>query len=153
MKIILGQLHILSGQVKVFGNPLMCTYLQGWSERELGCCMNRKQLRYRPDQFWKDTVNQMKCCCSTCNLTKLLLWHFLLLFSGHTSTRYWGDKTCGKLQFVGSYAQSLEWSHCLQWSLRSDIAVKFWPKSWFFCVCYILCEKYVVKNIKKCHFT
>ena len=36
MKTILGQLHILSQQVKTFGTPTVCAYLQGWSERELG---------------------------------------------------------------------------------------------------------------------
>ena len=92
---------------------LLCAHTCIVEVRELGSwggggegCVHRKKLRHGPNQFWKDTVNQMHCCLTHNYMVHLTITVLLLLFScwwwwmnwstnGHA--RYWTDRKCDKL--------------------------------------------------------
>ena len=122
----------LSLQVKNLGNPAMCRYLQGWSERELGSwygSMNRKRSGVGLINFDKIQWIKMNCCSthnwlnyySDTNAIQLLRWW--MDWSKKAHAKYWVNKTCGKLRSGGSWVQLLEWQPLLATALC-------WSSTW-----------------------
>ena len=121
-----------SQQVKNLGNPAMCRYLQGWSERELGSwygSMNRKRSGVGLINFDKIQWIKMNCCSthnwlnyySDTNAIQLLRWW--MDWSKKAHAKYWVNKTCGKLRSGGSWVQLLEWQPLLATALC-------WSSTW-----------------------